>query len=112
MTDLARHAIFAAEFEPAMLFTGRGTPRAPVSLDARIGRGGLDRTLCKVTDLSRDGARLQTFSELKRGSLIWLTIPTIGPRIAEVRWTGDFEAGVKFRDPLDEADYERLAGIA
>ena len=39
--------MIAAEYETATL-NRRRSPRAPVSLDARLGRGGgLDRTLCK-----------------------------------------------------------------
>ncbi|MDG5487378.1 PilZ domain-containing protein [Sphingomonas sp. BGYR3] len=111
MTTAARHHRFAAEFEPAMLFGSRHMARTPVSLDARIGRGGLDRALCRVTDLSREGARLETYSALTLGALIWLTIPTIGPRIAEVRWTDEFAAGVRFQEPLAEDEYERMIGL-
>ena len=57
---------FAAEFEPAVALGRRRSMRAPVSLDARIGRGGLDRALCRVVDLSLHGARLQTYSALRQ----------------------------------------------
>lgn len=92
--------LFNAEFEPATL-DRRRTPRAPVSLDAKLGRGGLDRTLCKVTDLSMGGARIQTYSALKRDAVIWLTLPIVGQVAATVRWADDFEAGCEFRSALD-----------
>ncbi|PKP89906.1 MAG: PilZ domain-containing protein [Alphaproteobacteria bacterium HGW-Alphaproteobacteria-16] len=98
---------FAAEFEPAVLGRRR-SPRAPVSLDARVGRGGLDRALCKVTDLSVGGARIETFSELRKDSIIWLTLPHVGHWAAEVVWATDFEAGLAFQIPLTEDDFERL----
>ena len=82
--------------------------RAPVSLDARIGRGGLDRALCKVTDLSTHGARLQTYSELRAGVMIWLALPKIGHVAARVVWADDFEAGLEFQDPLSAEDFEIL----
>ncbi len=59
--------MFAAEFEPAMSNGRRRSPRAPVSLDARLGRGGLDRALCRVTDVSLHGARLHTYSRPAQG---------------------------------------------
>jgi hypothetical protein len=103
--------MFAAEFEPAHLDGRRRSPRAPVSLDARIGRGGLDRTLCKVVNVSLHGAKLQTYSPLNPGSMIWLTLPNIGPRAAKIVWAGDFDAGIQFLEPLSEQQFEDLTGM-
>jgi hypothetical protein len=99
--------MFAAEFEPAQL-DRRRAPRAPVSLDARLGKGGLDRALCRVVDLSIGGCRLQTYSELRQGTTIWLTLPGLPPVVADVMWTGDFTAGCRFREPLDQDEFDRL----
>ncbi|WP_188054954.1 MULTISPECIES: PilZ domain-containing protein [unclassified Sphingosinithalassobacter] len=100
--------MFAAEVEPAEGLGRRRSSRAPVSLDARIGRGGLDRALCKVTDLSMHGARLQTYSALKAGSMVWLTLPNVGHCAARVVWADDFEAGCEFRNPLPVEAFEAL----
>lgn len=99
---------FAAEFEPAVGLGRRAAPRMPVSLDARIGRGGLDRALCRVTDISLGGCRIETYSGVKQGSLIWLTLPGIGHRVAKIVWAGDFEAGCEFRVPLDAGELEAV----
>ncbi|HEX8300526.1 PilZ domain-containing protein [Sphingomonas sp.] len=101
-------ATFAAEYEPAESLGRRRSPRAPVSLDARIGRGGLDRALCKVTDLSAHGARLQTYSELRLGTMIWLALPKVGHIAAKVVWASDFEAGLEFQAPLTIEAFETL----
>lgn len=98
---------FTAEFEPAILGR-RQSPRAPVSLDARVGRGGLDRALCRVVDLSTGGARIEMFSALRKDSMIWLTLPHVGHWAARVVWSNDFEAGLEFHIPLSEDDFERL----
>jgi len=108
MATQLRHASFAAEFEPAESLGRRRAPRAPVSLDARVGRGGLDRTLCRVTDLSINGARLQTYSELRVGTMIWLTLPEIGQRSARVVWAHDFEAGLEFQTALLPEEFDIL----
>ncbi len=100
--------MFAAEYEPAEQNGRRRSPRAPVSLDARIGRGGFDRTLCRVVDLSVYGARLQTYSMLRVGLVIWLTLPQIGQVAATIMWSDDFTAGCQFLSPLDEAAYTAL----
>ncbi|TPG21517.1 PilZ domain-containing protein [Sphingomonas koreensis] len=106
--------MLAAEIEPAQALLGasrRRAQRAPVSLDAKIGRGGLARALCRVVDLSLHGVRLQTYSALKRGSLVWLTLPVIGPRIATVVWSDDFSAGCQFTAALDDDDFETLVAL-
>lgn len=102
--------LFNAEYEPARI-DRRRVARAPVSLDARIGRGGLDRTLCKVTDLSIHGARIQTYSGLRKGAVIWLTLPRLGQIAATVRWADDFEAGCEFHAPLDRALFASLTAV-
>ncbi|QNA83904.1 PilZ domain-containing protein [Sphingomonas sp. So64.6b] len=105
--------MFAAEYEPAVTSNGRRrAPRAPVSLDARIGRGGLDRTLCKVADLSIHGARIHSYSGLRRGAVIWLTLPLLGQVAATVMWADDFEAGCQFHHALDDAAFETLTALS
>lgn len=83
--------------------------RAPVSLDAKIGRGGLDRALCKVVDLSPHGARIQTYSELRVGQNIWLTLPKLGHTATSIVWSNDFEAGLEFMIPLTDEQFEALS---
>ncbi|MDO7842696.1 PilZ domain-containing protein [Sphingomonas immobilis] len=104
--------MLAAEFEPAVAIargSRRGSPRAPVSLDARIGRGGLDRTLCRVTDISLHGARLHTYSPLEEGAMIWLTLPQLGQVCATIMWADDFVAGCVFHAPLDDELFAKFA---
>lgn len=102
--------MIVAEFEPAFADGRRRSPRAPVSLDAKIGRGGLDRTLCKITDLSLHGARLHTYSPLKTGSMIWLTVPKLGQISATIKWAEEYVAGCQFHQPLDNEAFDSLAG--
>jgi hypothetical protein len=99
--------MFAAEFEPASNGRRRSA-RRPVSLDAQMGRGGLARALCRVVDISEHGARLQTFTALKRGAVIWLTLPGVGHHTAEVKWADDFTAGCEFQEPLTPEQFAVL----
>lgn len=101
--------MFAAEFEPADTNGRRRSTRAPVSLDAHIGKGV--RTLCKVVDISIHGARLQTYSALAKDSLIWLTLPGVGSVVAEVKWADDYAAGCQFQQPLEIDVFERLVQL-
>ena len=98
--------MFAAEFESADPGGRRRSVRAPIALDARLGKAA--RTLCKVVDVSIHGARLQTYSALKRGETIWLTLPQVGTVAADVMWADDFTGGCQFHKPLDEETFARL----
>ncbi|OWK34029.1 PilZ domain-containing protein [Sphingomonas dokdonensis] len=103
--------MFAAEYEPAESDGRRRSPRAPVSLDVRIADDGLRRTLCKIVDISRDGARMQTHSNLRRGSTIRLTLPVVGVVAADVMWADDFTAGCRFHKPLTEKLLTKLLAL-
>ncbi|MEG3122558.1 PilZ domain-containing protein [Sphingomonas sp. GB1N7] len=104
--------MFAAEFESAEVTGHRSATRTAVSLNARVGRGGFYRTLCKVTDLTIHGARLQTYSAMRKGDTIWLTLPLVGQVAATVMWADDFEAGCRFGHPLDMHAFEELTALA
>lgn len=103
--------MIAAEIEPATLDGRRRSPRAPVSIDADLGRGGLDRALCKVVDLSIHGVRLQTYSALRHGALVWLTLPSVGMRAVKVMHANDFTAGCEFLEPLLKHEFDALIAI-
>ncbi len=105
---MGKPVMFAAEVEPAEALGRRRSMRAPVSLDAKIGRGGLDRALCKVTDISQHGARLQTYSALRQGTMIWLALPKVGHCAARVVWADDFNAGLEFQDSLTPEAFHML----
>ena len=103
--------MFAAEFEPVAPEQKRRSARAAVVLDADIDKAGLGRTLCKVVDLSMHGARLQTYSALRRGAAIRLTLPRVGPISAVVMWADDFAAGCQFRKALTPAQFDDLIAL-
>lgn len=104
--------MFAAEFELAIVDNQRNAPRAPVSFDAKVGRGGLDRTLCRVVDVSRFGLKLLTYSPIRRGAVIWLTLPRLGARAARIVWAEDYACGCQFLEPLDEQAVVELLALS
>lgn len=101
--------MFAAEFEPAEFANRRRSPRTATALETDLGRGGLDRALCRVTDISTTGARLQTYTELRRGLKIWLRLPHVGEVEAKIVWASDFSAGCHFQTPLTPEAFGILA---
>jgi hypothetical protein len=105
--------MLAAEIEPAFAAgrNRRRSPREPVSLDTDIDRDGLERALCRLADLSRSGARLQTYSPLKRGATMWLTLPTLGVRAVTITWVKDFLAGCQFAEALTPGEFDLLLDL-
>jgi len=101
--------MFAAEFQPVEGSNRRRSARAAVALDTELARGGLDRALCRVTDISIHGARLQTYTELRRGTKIWLRLPHVGEIEAKIVWATDFAAGCHFQNPLTREAFDILA---
>ena len=100
--------MFAAEYETAALDGRRRSSRAAVSFDVRLANGGNGRALCKVVDLSAHGARLHTYSTLRRGTTIWLALPDVGHVAADVMWADEFVAGCRFHVPLAAETFEAL----
>ncbi|MGN6269214.1 MAG: PilZ domain-containing protein [Sphingomonas sp.] len=100
--------MLAAEIEPAFAAGRRRGLREPVALDTDVERDGLDRALCRVVDLSPHGARLQTYSPLKRGATMWLTLPSLGIRATTIVWVKDFVAGCQFFESLTVDEFEAL----
>lgn len=103
--------MLAAEIELFRPVARRRSLREAVSLEARIERDGLRRALCRVIDLSLHGARLQTYSALKRGATVLLTLPVVGALPATVVWADDFLAGCQFDSALDDDDFETLLDL-
>lgn len=89
--------MFSADYETAKV-GNRGAARSKLGLDAEL--DGSHRTLCRVSDISVSGARLQTYSGLKVGSVIWLTLPLVGRVSATVKWADEYNSGCQFAAPL------------
>ena len=53
-----------------------------------------------ITDVSRDGFRLESRCELEVGSDILLQVAKLDPVKASIRWTCGYEAGGVFLEPV------------
>lgn len=88
----------------------RRSPRNDVDMPGRITTEGSWRSICRVADLSKHGARLSTFSELPRGTVIWLNLAGQPARKAEVVWSDEYSAACQFYQPLDDHAVIALVG--
>lgn len=62
----------------------------------------------RVSDISEAGFRLRTTTRLTTGLRLWIKLPDLESRQAEVTWSTDDEAGCRFIDPLHAAVIELL----
>ena len=53
-----------------------------------------------ITDVSRDGFRLESRGELEVGADVILLVPKMAPIKGTIRWTCGFEAGGVFLEPV------------
>jgi len=104
--------MFAAEYEPDETGTRRRATRVAAQAEGAIQHDGLERALCRVVSVSALGVRIETYTPLRRGLAIWLTLPEVGRVAAQVRWAQDFTAGCEFRVPLSAKQFAALSGIA
>lgn len=81
----------------------RRSPRKQVDMPGRITGGDNWRSICRVADLSRHGARLVTFSGLRQGMVVWVNLPGLPARKGEIVWADDYTAACKFIEPLNDA---------
>lgn len=88
----------------------RRSPRTKVDMPAQVTGGTAWRTVCRIADISRHGARLGTYSALPKGTVIWLSMPGEPARKAEIVWSDEYNAACKFMVPLDEMTVVTLVG--
>lgn len=53
-----------------------------------------------ITDISREGFRLESRAELEVGAEVWLRVAKLEPVRAVIRWTRGTEAGGVFLEPV------------
>lgn len=98
----------AAELIPIAQGETRRAARKAVSLDAGLFDQSRHGSLCRITDLSMSGARLQTFTDLIPGTSILLTLPGAVRRLTRIVWARDYEAGCQFEEPLSAFEFDLL----
>lgn len=60
--------------------------------------GGRHKVL--VTDISREGCRMETEELLKIGEVVQIEVPKYGTFAAQIRWALGNEAGAVFMEPV------------
>jgi hypothetical protein len=75
-------------------------PRVDTKFNASLIDSDGGKVAVVVTDISREGCRLETDGSLKIGEKIELEVPKYGTFPAQVRWAMGNEAGAVFLEPI------------
>lgn len=81
--------------------------RSSVIIRARISRAGRDDTESRVRNLSATGACIDNDGGLKTGDAVTMCMGTVQDMQAEVVWTRERLAGVRFERTVDLDDARR-----
>ncbi len=86
----------------------RRTWRVALNLTASVREPGRSNTPVRLVDISTHGCRIELFSSPIVGSILWLSIASLGAKQARIVWCkGDF-AGLQFDTALNESVLDRL----
>ena len=94
--------------------TGDGAPRAraadrvAVQAQVMLRRAAQNRYRVSAYDLSRYGCKLEFVERPKVHERVWVKFEGLEAIEAEVCWTADFAAGLKFQHPLHPAVFDSL----
>lgn len=83
--------------EPGII---KRAPRVGTNFDAALVDSDGGRIPVIVTDISREGCRLETDGSLKIGEKVQLEVPKYGSFPAQIRWAVGKEAGAVFLEPV------------
>ena len=75
-------------------------PRVGTHFDAALVDSDGGKIPVIVTDISREGCRLETDGSLKIGEKVQLEVPRYGSFPAQIRWAMGKEAGAVFLEPV------------
>lgn len=87
----------------------RRLDRLPVQVPGQLSADGGWRAVCRITDMSRFGARIVAGTPMRRDAVLWITLPNFKPIRARVMWVDDLDAGCLFHRPLDRQTFDTLA---
>ncbi len=75
-------------------------PRIDTNITATVTDADGETMNVIVLDISREGCRLRTTSELHAGDRIAINVDRYGSYLADVRWARGEEAGAIFLEPV------------
>lgn len=78
----------------------RKAERIPVELRTGFRKRGYDTAKADLLDISTDGFKIDSSMTLGPGTEVWLKLPGLEPKAANVVWVDGYTAGCEFLTPL------------
>jgi hypothetical protein len=75
-------------------------------------RTGQNRARAEVLDCSATGLRLRTLNPLRVGQAFFVKFPGFESKEVEVVWADGFDAGCRFREPIDLTVFKSMLQAA
>lgn len=85
----------------------RRETRRPVEMVARL-RLGISTFTVILSDLTRQGARIESIGNLELDDAVSLSLPGMRPMLAFVAWSKEHGAGLEFGEPLSQEIFAAL----
>lgn len=76
--------------------------------NAKFRETGTSGTGVTVDDLSAKGFRTEWPYTLREGDRVWLTLPGLEAKCAQVRWVRGYTIGCEFDEPIHAAVFDHL----
>lgn len=87
----------------------RRAPRLPLEADVDFRRHKQTHYLIGMHDLSASGCRIAAPERLCWGERVWVQLPSLQSLSASVKWTGAWQSGVEFEQPMHPAVFDMIA---
>lgn len=87
----------------------RRGPRLPLEADVEFRRHKQTHYTISLHDLSASGCRIAAPERLGWGERVWVQLPSLQSLSACVKWTGAWQSGVEFEQPLHPAVFDMMA---
>jgi hypothetical protein len=86
----------------------RRAERVSLRADIEFRRAGEHRWRVDILDFSREGCRVHLPINVDPDDLVWISLPGIESIQGSVAWVREWEAGIKFANPLYPSVFEMV----
>ncbi len=86
----------------------REAGRTAVGMRTGFRKRGYENARADLLDISAKGFKVDTALAPGVGNVVWLRLPGIEPKVAQVKWVDGFIAGCEFHAPMHTAVLDRL----
>ena len=86
----------------------RRAERVPLRADIEFRRAGEHRWRVNILDFSPEGCRVDLPIKVDPDDLVWISLPGIESIQGMVAWVREWEAGIKFANPLYPSVFEMV----